>query len=129
LARRRRGTGEGPEQRAKGAEGGTRARREMPELRQRLAAGYRHRRARLAGRLESVRRAARRLQERKRRFEAELLQARALREGDPQTQLNALARNLTEKAQTLHEKQQQLQEREREFPDPMTRRLGELPSP
>src|SRR5262245_18651281 len=113
LARQQHEIAERTEQLAKQDEEVNRVRREMAELRQKLVAGYRQRRDRLAGLLESVRRAARRLQERKRLFEAELLQARALREGDPQTELNALARNLTEKAQTLEEKQQQLQERER----------------
>ncbi|HKB36297.1 MAG TPA: hypothetical protein VKD72_07575, partial [Gemmataceae bacterium] len=125
LARQRHEITERTEQLAKQDEEVNRVRREMAELRQKLVAGYRQRRDRLAGLLESVRRAARRLQERKRRFEAELLQARTLREGDPQAELNALARNLTEKAQMLQEKQQQLQEREREFQAAMTRRLGE----
>ncbi|MBI1913176.1 MAG: hypothetical protein HYS12_00200, partial [Planctomycetes bacterium] len=91
LAVQRNEIAERTEQLAKQAEDLNGVRREMTELRQRLYQRYRQGRDRLAGLQQSVRRAARRLQERKRRFEAELLQARALTsgDGDPRTELTA----------------------------------------
>src|SRR5262249_9414862 len=127
LAVQRNEIAERTAQLAKQAEELNGVRREMDELRQQLYQRYRKGRDRLAGLQESVRRAARRLQERKRQFEAELLQARPVPTGAvaPRAELAALARERTEKARALSEKQQQLQEREREFQAESARRQAE----
>src|SRR5439155_17251589 len=97
LAVQRNEIAERTEQLAKQEEELNGVRREMEELRQQLYQRYRKGRDRLAGLQESVRRAARRLQERKRAFEVELLQVRTLTsgDGDPRAELTALARQLT----------------------------------
>ncbi len=105
-----------------------RVRREMDEIRQQFADRYRQRRDRLANMQAALRRAARRLQERKRQFDGELQRARALDagEGDPRAELNALAEELATKAQALQHQHQQLQERERGFQAETGRRLADL---
>src|SRR5262245_52976759 len=84
-----------------------RVRREMADIRQQLHERYRERRDRLARVQEGVRRAARRVQERRRELEAELAQSRALRDGGGsyEAELRTLAGQLAEKARVLQEQE------------------------
>lgn len=105
-----------------------RVRREMAEIRQQLHDRYRERRDRLARVQEGVRRAARRVQERRRVLETELEQSRALHnnEGSYENELRTLAAQLAEKARVLHEQEQTLRQREQQCDHKLTHQREDL---
>jgi chromosome segregation ATPase len=102
--------------------------RELAELRQQLYDRYQQRRDRLAAHHESIRRAARKLQVRKRQFEAEARQAQALKQADTERQANLLARTeeLTKERGLMDDRCQLLEQRQRALQKELADRLADI---
>jgi chromosome segregation ATPase len=101
--------------------------REMAELRRQLYDRYRERRDRLAGVQDAVRKAARKVQERKRQLDAEVAQFFATKtdDKDRREQLEAVAAELARERQALDERQQLLDARHQQLQRELADRLAQ----
>jgi hypothetical protein len=102
--------------------------RELAELRQQLYDRYQQRRDRLAAHHESIRRAARKLQQRKRLFEAEVAQAAGLKQADAQRQaeLQARTEELIRERGLLDDRCQLLEHRQKALQKELADRLADI---
>jgi hypothetical protein len=101
---------------------------EMTDIRRQLHERYRQRRDKLVAMQESVRRAARKVQERRQQLESDLEQARAFRgnEGSHENELRTLAGQLAEKSRQLEVQEISLRERRQQFEKELGRQRSEL---
>ena len=103
-------------------------RQEVADIRTQLYDRYRERRDRLAGLQEAVDRAARKVQENKRRLETEIQQAAACGAREDEARHNALenrAAELTQAREQLEEERRQLDARHKEHQEVLVTRLAD----
>jgi chromosome segregation ATPase len=101
--------------------------REMAELRRQLYDRYRERRDRLAGVQEAIRKAARKVQERKKQLDAEVAQFLATKVDDTQRreQLESFAEQLSREKEALDERQRLLDNRQQQLQRELADRLAQ----
>jgi chromosome segregation ATPase len=104
------------------------SRRELADLRQQLYDRYRERRDRLSGIQEAVRKAARKVQERKRLVDAEVARLADQKQDDEArtAKLNELQATLAKERQLLDEQKQLLDSRQQQLHQELSERLTEL---
>jgi len=105
-----------------------RVREEMKEIRLQLYERYRRRRDRLAGLQAAVRKAAKRVQDRKREFEFEVEQAtsRRVQSSGPQSELTTLAEEVARKAELLQQHQRAFAEKQQQVRNELERQRADL---